>query len=59
LTGKVLTLKEVKDIIIDIKTSASDPSPYNYNSKLGYNRYRNYKLRYKGILIIDRIDYYY
>jgi hypothetical protein len=57
LTGKVPTLEEVKDIIIDIKTSASDPLPRDYNSKLGYSRHRNRKLRYKGMLIIDRIDY--
>jgi len=56
--GKVLTPKEVKDTTINVKTLASNPLPRDYNSKLGYSRYRNYKLRYKGILIIDRIDYY-
>jgi len=56
---KVLILEEVKDTIIDIKTSASNPLLRDYNSKLGYSKYRNYRPRYKGILIIDRIDYYY
>jgi len=44
---------------INIKTSASNPLPRDYNSKLYYSRHRNYRPRYKGILIIDRINYYY